>query len=339
MLRWSGRVAMLGAGVGLTAWILWAVGWPAIAANISAIGPWFFALVGLYLFAQLAFMAGWWVVFHPRLRCSRFLPLFGVYLAGDSVNYLVPSGNMAGEPVKAHLVRHVVGLGHAVTSITVHKHAELVAQWMFLVAGTAICLWHFHLPTPVMLAVGGILAFLGGSLLALSWALRRGSLTALLQRVAAWRPVAALVRRHRASLEALDARIATFYRARGRWFAAATAWCLIGWCGGLLESYLVLRFLAPGAGWPTAVAVETLAMTLNSVIAFIPGRLGSAEGVRVGVCMLLGLPAALGVTYGLVRRGRELIWILPGIVVLLRWHAGRLLGLRFLASPGRDTPA
>jgi uncharacterized protein (TIRG00374 family) len=339
MLKSWGRVGALVAGVGLTAWILWAVGWPAIAANVSAIGPWFFALVGLYLFPQLAFMAGWWVVFHPRLRYSRFLPLFGVYLAGDSVNYLVPSGNMAGEPVKAHLVRDAVGLGHAVASITVHKHAELVAQWMFLVAGTAICLWHFHLPTPVTLAVGGILIFLGGSLLALSWALQRGSLTALLQRVAAWRPVAALVRRHRASLEALDARIATFYRARGRWFAAATAWCLIGWCGGLLESYLVLRLLAPEAAWPTAVAVETLAMTLNSVIAFIPGRLGSAEGVRVGVCMLLGLPAALGVTYGLVRRGRELIWIVPGLVVLLRWHAGRLLRLGFAPSPGGDTPA
>jgi hypothetical protein len=72
------------------------------------------------------------------------------------------------------------------------------------------------------------------------------------------------------------------------------------------------------------VAVEALAMILNNVFLFIPGRAGSAEGVRAGVCLLLGLPAAQGVAYGIARRGRELIWIVPGLVVLLTRQAGWL---------------
>jgi uncharacterized protein (TIRG00374 family) len=339
VLRWAVRAGLAAAGIGLIAWIIRAVGWPAIEANVAAIGPWFPVLVGLYLFAQLAFMAGWWVVFDPSLRPARFLPLFAIYLAGDSVNYLVPSGNLAGEPVKAHLVRGVVGLGQAVTSVAVHKHAELVAQWLFLVAGTAVCLWHFDLPPPVTLAVGGILVFLGGSLLVVAWAFRRGTLLAVAHRLSRWRPLGALVGRYRARIEALDARLATFYRAGGRRFAAAGACCLVGWCGGLLESYLVLRLLAPQAGWATAVAVETLAMTLNSVLVFIPGRLGSAEGVRAGVCVLLGLTAAQGVAYGLVRRGRELLWVVPGLVVLVQRHAGRLGRPGLSPSPGGNPPA
>jgi hypothetical protein len=98
---------------------------------------------------------------------------------------------------------------------------------------------------------------------------------------------------------------------------------------------VILRLLAPTEGWTTAVAVETLAMILNSLLVFLPGRIGSAEGVRVGVFVLLGLPAAQGAAYGLVRRGRELIWILPGSALLLSRYGGRLgrLGLPEAPSP------
>jgi uncharacterized membrane protein YbhN (UPF0104 family) len=68
-------------------------------------------------------------------------------------------------------------------------------------------------------------------------------------------------------------------------------------------------------------------MTLNNVMIFIPGRLGIAEGVRVGVFLLLGMSAAQGAAYGLARRARELLWLLPGLVVLLKHH---LLDLRHM---------
>lgn len=330
---------LFAAGLGLTVWILWAVGWPAVEANVSLIGAWFVALVGLYLFAQLAFMAGWWVVFDPHVRPASFLGLFGVYLAGDSINYLIPSGNLAGEPVKAHLLRETVGFGQALTSITVHKHAELVAQWVLLAGGMVVCLSQFDLPTPVALAATAILGGLGASLLFVTWALKKGTFSPILHRLADWGPLGARLKSYRPAADALDARIQTFYREQGRWFVAATGWCLAGWGGGLLETYVVLRLLSPTQGWMTAVAVETLAMTLNSLLVFIPGRMGSAEGVRVGVFMLLGLPAAQGIAYGIVRRGRELIWILPGLLVLLKRRAERLGRPGLANAPSEKTLA
>ena len=68
-------------------------------------------------------------------------------------------------------------------------------------------------------------------------------------------------------------------------------------------------------------------MVLNNILLFIPGRVGSAEGVRIGVYALVGLSAAQGTAYALVRRGRELLWLVPGFVVLLKRHVlegGRL---------------
>ena len=39
--------------------------------------------------------------------------------------------------------------------------------------------------------------------------------------------------------------------------------------------------------------------------------------------MLLGLPASTGVAYGLVRRAREILWVIPGLVFLVHRPATR----------------
>ena len=324
------RAGMLVAGISLIAWIFWAVGWPAIEANLSAIGPWFFALCALYCLAELANTRAWWGLIDPESRRGRFLSLFGVYLAGYSVNYLVPSASFAGEPVKADLSRDTLGLRDALASITVHKHADLLAQWVFLAAGMVVCLTQFELSTPVKVTGAVFVGGLGVALILAAMALRKGTFLPILHRLAKWRRFTTRLTSYQPLAEALDAKIQPFYsRKQSGLFGASTAWCFVGWCGGLLETYLVLRLLAPTEGWTTAVAVETLAMILNSLLVFVPGRVGTAEGVRVGVFMVLGLPAAQGVAYGLVRRGRELIWITPGLVVLLKRYGARLsrLGL------------
>jgi len=314
------QVSVLLAGVGVIGWILWTVGLATVATNLSVIGARLLAFIALYLFAQLAFMVGWWVVMDRDAQACGFLRLFSVYLAGDTVNYLVPSGNLGGEPVKAYLLRDTVGFGQALTSIVIHKHAELIAEWILLVGGLAVCLAYLELPSVVTLANTVIVGGLGVSLVIMTWALRAGTLSPILRRLSDWKPLASYLQTHQPAADALATRLRTFYKEQGRWFLVSTGWCLIGWCGGLLETYLVLRILSPAEGWTTAVAVETMVLAFNIVFGFIPARLGSAEGVRVGVFVLVGLPAAQGVAYGAVRRARELAWILPGFVILWKRH-------------------
>jgi hypothetical protein len=167
-------------------------------------------------------------------------------------------------------------------------------------------------------------AGLGVLLLLLTWGLRRGTYSPLLRGLARWKFLAGRLERFQRPAADLDGRIRNFYRLRPRKFAAATAWCLLGWCGGLLETYLVLRLLLPGSGWAAAFAIEALAMALNNMLLFIPGRVGSAEGVRVGVFLVLGFPAGPGAAYSLVRRGRELAWVLPGLLAFFQWQAHEL---------------
>jgi uncharacterized membrane protein YbhN (UPF0104 family) len=316
------QIGLLLAGVAVTGWILWTVGLATLASNLSIIGPWVLVFIALFLFAQLAFMVAWWVLMDSEVRACGFLKLFGIYLAGDTINYVVPSGNLGGEAVKAYLMQEELGFGRALTSIVIHKHAELVAQWILLVGGLAICLTYFELPSFVIVANTVIVGGLGGSLLLMTWVLKSGTISPMLRRLADWRPLASFLQTRQPAADALATRIRAFYKDQWRWFLVATGWCLIGWCGGLLETYLVLRILSPAEGWKTVVAIETMVMAFNMLFVFVPARLGSAEGVRVGVFLLVGLPAAEGVAYGVIRRARELAWLLPGLVVLWKRHLG-----------------
>jgi uncharacterized membrane protein YbhN (UPF0104 family) len=316
------QIGLLLAGVAVTGWILWTVGLATLASNLSIIGTWVLVFIALFLFAQLAFMVAWWVLMDSEVRACGFLKLFGIYLAGDTINYVVPSGNLGGEAVKAYLMQEELGFGRALTSIVIHKHAELVAQWILLVGGLAICLMYFELPSFVIVANTVIVGGLGGSLLLMTWVLKSGTMSPMLRRLADWRPLASFLQTRQPAADALATRIRAFYKDQWRGFLVATGWCLIGWCGGLLETYLVLRILSPAEGWRTVVAIETMAMAFNMLFVFVPARLGSAEGVRAGVFLLVGLPAAEGVAYGVIRRARELTWLLPGLVVLWKRHLG-----------------
>ena len=94
--------------------------------------------------------------------------------------------------------------------------------------------------------------------------------------------------------------------------------------------------MSPDHGFASAYAVEALAMILNSVLIFIPAKIGSAEGIRVAVSAVLGLTPAQGAAYALVRRAREIVWVIPGFVILLKHHLVDVAHLRLQALPAEE---
>lgn len=322
MSRRLTRLALVAAGVALIAWMFRAVGWPAIEANLRSIGGWFLVLVVIYAVPQAAFFFGWWAVMKPRPRLSRLPRLFAFYLAGDSANYLAPGG-VAGEPLKVRLLSTEMGTGRALASVTLHKHADLLAQWLFVLLGVVVTLVRFPLsPGARAGALAGV-AVLGALLAAFTWALRRGTYGPALRLLSRWKSLSERLLPHYDGARAVDERIRRFYGDHRGAFAAGVVACFLGWCGGAVETRIVLGLLAPGQGWAAAFGIEALSVVATTMLLFIPGRIGGAEGARTGICMLLGLAAPQGVAYGLVRRARELVWMLPGVAVMLAgtWRA------------------
>ena len=250
-------------------------------------------------------------------RWLDFRRLYSIHLMGDAANYLVPGG---GEAAKARLLRDLGGGEAAIAAVTLYKHADLIAQSTYAVVGVGAALLWFDLPGTVVGAapLGTLLLLV--LLLLLTWALGRGAFSPILRRLAGWKFLAPRLQRFHRAAEAVDTRIILFHAVNRRRFLGAVGFCLLGYCGGLLETWIVLRLLAPSSGWPSYLVLESLSMVLNNAFLFVPGKLGGAEGIRTGVAVLIGLSAAQGAAFSLIRRTREILWVLPGWVLLIREH-------------------
>jgi glycosyltransferase 2 family protein len=324
------RIALFVVGIGVLAALLAMAGWDSVAANLSAIGWWFPVLVVGYGFAELAFTYGWQVIIGRRKNGPvRFSDTFSAYMASCFVNYFTAVG---GEPVRANLLAPKIGYPRALATATVHRHAEMTSQFVFLLLGAGASLVHFDLPTGLRIAALAGLGLFGAVILWMTVALRHGIFAAALDRLGRG-PLRGLVR-FRRTAQLLDERIGEIYERRQEHFLESVCWCFLGWCGGLIETYVVMRLLRPEAGFFEALAIETLAMLVNTILFFVPARIGTAEGVRTALWVLVGFTAAQGVAYGLVRRARELLWLAPGMVVLLKRHVLDIRHLHIASDAG-----
>jgi uncharacterized protein (TIRG00374 family) len=309
------RAVLFLAGVALAVVLVWRTGWADVQANLSLIGWRFFGFVALYLLAEIAFALGWRSVMDPRPPLSSLPYLLRIYLVGNTLNYLYP-GSVAGEPVRVNMLRDRMETHRAIAAMWIFKHAHMLSQSFFVAVGLGIAVVFFDLPTGVRYAALASLALLCGLLILVTWGLQKGSFEPIVAWLCRFKPFAKRLAHYREGARTLDEQIRRFYMHSRPHFFAAAGWCFLGWCGGLLETYLVLRVLHTGRGLETAWAAEALAMLLNNLFLFVPARVGTAESIRTGVFALLGLPASIGVAWGLVRRGRELLWVAPGLVLL-----------------------
>ncbi|MFI5181781.1 MAG: lysylphosphatidylglycerol synthase domain-containing protein [Thermoanaerobaculia bacterium] len=319
----AARFGLLLLGLAVLAAVFWKAGWSDVSANLERVGWWFPVVLILWTLPMAASVEGWRQVVSPRPALRLIPDLFAAFLAGETANFV--GAGVAGEPLRALLVREHLGSAEAFASAALRKHAELAAQVLFLVLGTTASLLLFPIPAVLAVATALGVAAMGAGLLLMTWALRRGSLAPLIGRLAGWKFLASRLERFREPAVDVDLRIRLFYGASPGRFAASAGWAFLAWSFGVFETWFLLRLLGTGAGWAEALAIECLTMTLNTMLLIIPGRLGSAEAIRTVVLVALGLTAPVGAAYALLRRGREIVWMLPGAVTLLRRHALSLL--------------
>lgn len=155
-----------------------------------------------------------------------------------------------------------------------------------------------------------LISFLGVALL---FALQRhgmfDSLRALLSRLSIRIKA---VERKEEHLRRLDEQIYTFYhRDRSRFFFSTLVY-LLGWLADALEIFVVCHFLGLPLAWTEAVAIESFISVAKALGIFAPAAMGVQESGMLLLFHLFALPAPVGLAYALVRRGRELCYVLVG---------------------------
>jgi uncharacterized protein (TIRG00374 family) len=241
-----------------------------------------------------------------------FGTLLRVRLAGEAFNLTTPTAALGGEAVKAWLLRGAVSLDESIPSVVVAKTTIMIGQGLFLLVGVVIA-WVWVLPgSPLLYGMVALLALEVVSLAMFVVAQTRGMFgwgRRLLERLG----VRALG--HGETISRVDRGLAWFYGREPRRLTLSIAFHFVAWLLGAVEAFLILRFLGVPVSFATATVIEAFGTGVRFVTFVIPASLGALEGGYVATFIALGLGPAAGVSFGLVRRVRELVWVAVGLLL------------------------
>jgi hypothetical protein len=229
-------------------------------------------------------------------------------------------GAVGGEAAKAWLVRRDVSYEESVPSVVIAKTTITIAQALFLVLGLAVAwgalppgseilrgmLWLLLIE---VLAVGGFVAAQVSGLVA-----RGGRLLRFFGVVS-----------DTGSAEMLDRALRDYYRRDWRRLVLSIGFHLLGWLLGVVEAMVVLWALGVDAPVAVATLIEALGSGVRFATFLVPASLGPFEAANAAAFAALGFGAGAGLAFSLVRRARQAVWVVVGIVALLamRWAARR----------------
>ena len=314
------------AGLSLLVWLIKSAGLHALLKSFQQVGWPFLFLFVPYLLVYLFDAMGWRVTFHHRPKELGFLRLFLVRTAGESLNNTLPSAYLGGEPVKALLLKRFhVDMAEAASTVIAAKTTMTIAQIMFILVGFGA----FYLAAERSIAIPGllpgILALLGIGVFGIAVLVRwqRTGFTRPLMRLA--ENIGFLARKlkgYQEGLSRLDTNLSKFHAGNSGKFWVSSAWFLGGWIVGTFEVYLFGILFDVPLSLLDALAIEALSTMVRTMGFIIPGSVGVQEGGIVLLFLAVGQTTFAGVSFSLVRRLRELLWIGLGFG-LLGWYGWR----------------
>jgi putative membrane protein len=268
---------------------------------------------------------------------------------GESINNLLPVGQVGGDVIRGRLLRHDLALadhlvksapaggiagspprsgshGHGVAgglsvaaTVVVDITLNLLAQLIFVLPGLWL-LWRDHHLT-LWQAVGCLaLAALPLGLVLLGQSPRVIQFgTALARRIGliniARQGSTQPGQDHLSGGHSFDLAVRQIYL-RHDAIAITVLWHLLAWACRAGEVWLVLWLLGTPVDPLEASVIESLLGAVRTAAFLMPAGLGVQEGALILLCGWVGVPAASALALALIKRGRELSIGLPG---LLTW--------------------
>lgn len=229
--------------------------------------------------------------------------LWLIRFEAQAVNLVLPLAGVGGEALRVSALRQNTHQGTASTaSVILDVTTEVAACFLFAALGTLVG-WHALRHLPVGLWVAGV---------ATSIALALGAWFAptLLPRVARWSIWGHWTRRLRELAVVMK-------RGRRSGMGLSFVWHMVERLLIASEAYIYAHALGLPMTLLGAIFATALLTLLGSILFFIPGQIGAAEGGLVLGMLGLGFAISDGLALALARRLRQLLVGVVGIVILL----------------------
>lgn len=267
----------------------------------------------------------------------RFAPLVGVRLATEAVMLGVPSGALVAESLQPYLLKRRCGLSletAVVASVgrkffVVVSHglvlgAVTLAAWPLLDRISQRAIGHRWLAWLLLASAGFMIAAFGAGFAAGARARVAERLRLVLDRVMG-RWMGGWLERQAPRFRRADEQLARFFGHDPRALVLPMLLYALGWVVRGLETLVYLRLLGVSVSITVATLVEATLVLVRSVAVPVPAGLGVQDAGYVLTLGALGVPdaATVGAAFLLLKRGKDLFWILLGFVLLALGERGR----------------
>lgn len=315
------RPLLLALGLATLGLLVWHIGPGRIYDAAAQLGPAALFVILVPSFIMYAIEAyGWKVTLGPSAQAVPFWRVFAIRTAGEVVNMTTPTAYVGGEPLKAYLLkRHNVPMVEGLASVVIAKTTMTVAEVLFILLGLALGLWLLggndssgQTVAAALLSVG-LLAF---GTAAFVFVQRRGIFTWILETLRTIGFRIGFLEAREDKLRELDRTILGFYTHHRPAFYASTGLFFLGWLAEALEVYVIIAYLGGPALALSAISIGALSVFIKGGTFFIPGSLGAQDGGNLLLLKVFGYSDVTGITFALLRRFRELVWIGIGLLCL-----------------------
>jgi hypothetical protein len=332
-MKWFHTLCVL-SGCLLFAYLVWDSGWDNLWHQMGLVGWGFIPFLAIELLADLCHTLGWRACLSPVHRTISLGRLFSFRLAGYAFNTLTPTAAIGGEIVRGTLVAGVHAGPEATAGVMVDKLTHTVAQILLVSLGSLVVIWGMELSSGVWVALAtASLLLVLGSIVFLVLQMR-GQVGGLLRWLQARNIGGSRLARVSDHMRAVDETLQHFYRAHPKRLFLSFIWHAAGLACGIGQSWWFLSLLTADTAFPVAAGLWFLGSWFDLVGFAVPMNVGLLEGSRVLSCRLLGLPAAVGLTYGIALRLEQVIraGIGLGCYALFTIPGGSLRRRRALSS-------
>jgi uncharacterized protein (TIRG00374 family) len=298
------------AGLILLGTMVWQVGPLGVLESLRLLGPWLAPFLLLEGISHLLHAMGWAACFPGPKAPLHWWQIFLVRLAGSAINQITPTAMVGGEVVRVLLLEHTLPRAQAVAPVVIGKATVTMAQMLYLAIGTLYVIHQLPLPQELQWILGLTIGLVSLGLMSFVALQRYGMLSKVGSKLSTFKRTPEKLRRFSQHLDALDKELLTYYTTFRLRFVRSIILHFIAFAFDGVKTYVLLQLLlkndAPSLtkAWMIAVAVSAL----DQMFFFVPGRLGTLEGVRFSVLSALGIAQIYGLIFGLIARLEQLVW-------------------------------
>jgi len=281
---------------------------------------------------------GWKVTLGPSTKHISFWRVLAIKTAGEVVNMTTPAGYLGGEPLKAYLLtKHHVPSVEGFASVVIAKTTKTIAEVLFILLGVVLTFWTLgddgSSGQKVLAAWLSVGLLLFGTA-AFVFVQRLGLFTGALEFFRKIGLKIGYLEAREEKLRSLDRLILEFYRHNRPAVYSSTGLFFLGWMAEAVEVYIFIWYLGGPAMALSAISIAALSVFIKGTTFFIPGSLGAQDLGNLFLLKDFGYSEVAGVTFALLRRFRELVWIGIGLLCLavLRGRAAEIQESRTLDS-------